>query len=263
MDLQNLALDALRDLGGDEGEIHGAKLASRIAQRAREENIDFHAFLKTQGLSFKAFVRQIGIRVTDFEGRDILVSLANGDVPTSPTPRSFARTEQIRKDVYDAFTRIEPEGYAYLVDGGRFVPAQKAGARPTVPVPPLTLTDVLQIRSDYAEQLANENADESAQLRQALNSPNPLKRFTSTLVAINKLESWRKFLYTRLQQNINAWATQNGVTIREDWFSTTRTHPGNSANKLPHLRRWLASLTDDELGNIMIPAYLVERTLKR
>lgn len=268
MELEKLAVECLEELGGDRTPIRGAKLASYIARRARGLGLgDFHATLRSRGQTFKAFVHQLGLKVTDYQGRDLTVALQGASTDDSTVGFSFSKGDQIRKDVYDAFTRIEPNGYCYVPSIDRFRPIISIGAIEGVKVPALTIGDLLKVRNSFVDRLA-QNSPDALVLRNAIDSPSALRRFTAALAAMGRTNEWRVFLFEYLQKTISDWATENAVTIREDWFrqpSLTKDSRGELPSHLgaSSLRRWLGALSDEELGQVMIPAQIVEKLLRK
>lgn len=97
MDIEQVALECARELGGDSSPIPGAKLASHIARRARAADVDFHAMLRSRGITFKAFLVKLGLKVAGYQGRDITVLLEGAKTaPTIVPPSSAAAFTSVR-----------------------------------------------------------------------------------------------------------------------------------------------------------------------
>lgn len=268
MDLETIAIDCLKELGGDHVPVPGAKLASYISKRARALGIgDFNSMLRSQDLTFKGFIRKLNVYVVGYQGRDITVALTppNAILP-SGAPKA-SKTTYIRKDVYDAFTRIEANGYRYHVGSDRFQLPVEGALDQGIPVPPVTLQGLLTLRNAFIEKIEGTFATDAGVLRRAINSPNPLRRFTAAITATDRAGEWRTFLSEHLNDEITQWAMENHVTVRSEWFGDPPSiaKPGveSMAAGAADLRRLLNALPDEELRHILIPGHLLEKLLRR
>ena len=92
-----------------------------------------------------------GVVVRRWPGRDVLVGTPHAEEPEWEAP-SPTRRGALRRDVYQAFTRITPAPVVYSPDADRLLAEENAEGR-SIRVPDVTLETLIQDRRQFAESL--------------------------------------------------------------------------------------------------------------
>lgn len=253
-----LVATALTDLGGRRATVTGAALYGKIAELTRTQGGEFREFLNGVPLTFREFLERHGeVEIYTRPGSDMLVAFPG----VAPPPAAAARTSlsRHRSDVYDAFTRIRPGSYYYVLDRDQFTAQPEEGSR-AVPVPQISLDELSDQRRSFVQDLTDEGMRDG--LTSALDfSPNPLASFHRTLSEYRLLRRWHEFNYTLLRKKIMSWAEENAIPVRDDWFSQ-RTDQ-ETLESPQHMLAGIAEyMTDDEVRDLNIPFRAVEELLR-
>ena len=257
-DWNNLVRDALTDLGADKVMAPGAKLRWKMEEIAREKGFDVSEHLKSQDQPFGVLVDQTnGVTLHKRTGSDMLVGLEGADRPPekvrSPSSRQ-AGSAKLRKDVWEAFTRLSPN-FVYLPDLDRFVPIEQQ-QEPSISVPDTTLEALIQDCREFIDGL--KDADMQSSLRHALqHSANPLVKFRQVLQEWGWLRAWASWRVDMLRNRVIEWAKQNNIEPRNSWFLAAQ------SNMTAHraLERLIPYLTTDEVRRLKVPMRAVEALL--
>ena len=164
----------------------------------------------------------------------------------------------IRKDVYEAFTRVTPGHFWYLPqeDAFRYSADQIDGS---IPVPRVSLEQLIERRKTYYEQVEDTAARES--LRAALEySAHPLADFYRTVAEHRLLASWHGFNYQTLRDQITKWASENDIHPVEHWFIQWPTKTPELVDTPQTILAEVARhMQDEEIRALPIPFRAVEQ----
>lgn len=252
-----LTVDALRDLGADAVMVPGAKLRQRMVEMGFQRDFDVVGHVVRSGSSFSKLTAQVdGVTVQPRLGSDVLIGLrgarAPDDGPNLHSPK--LRHGVLRKDVYEAFTRIAPIRYVYLPGSDKFVQASQAEGK-TVEVENPTLMSLIEIRRQFVATLPQETQQP---LLDALNhSSNPLSKFRSALIAGDLFDQWSSKYAEAIKSRVIEWAKQNDLTPRDAWFR----HPPPATSPRRTLTLLAQHLTAEEIRELRIPFRAVEALL--
>lgn len=254
---ESLTVDALRDLGADAVMVSGAKLRQRMVEMGLQRAFDVVGHVERSGSSFSKLTAQVeGVTVQPRLGSDVLIGLGSARAPdgAAPLDSSKPRHGALRKDVYEAFTRIAPIRYVYLPGSDKFVQANQAEGK-TVEVTSPTLTSLIEIRRQFVATLPQETQQP---LLDALNhSSNPLSKFRSALVAGDLFDQWSSKYAEAIKSQVIEWAKQNHLTPRDAWFR----HPPPATSPRRTLTLLAQYLTADEIRELRIPFRAIEALL--
>ncbi len=254
----NLVRDALTDLGADKVMAPGAKLRWKMEEIARGKGFDVSEHLKSQEQPFGVLVGETnGVTLHKRTGSDMLVGLEGADRPPekvrSPSSRQ-AGSARLRKDVWEAFTRLSPN-FVYLPGSDRFVPIEQQQGL-SIPVPDTTLEALIQDYREFIDGL--KDADMQSSLQHALqHSANPLVKFRQVLQERGGLRAWASWRVDMLRNRVIEWAKQNNIEPRNSWFLAAQ------SNMTAHraLERLIPYLTTDEVRRLKVPMRAVEALL--
>lgn len=253
MDWNALTLLALSHVGADKVMVPGARLRQAMELLADERGFDVRAHLAETGRSFSQLVDEVdGVRIRRRPGSDMLVGLEGSDVPASPSPK--VAKYHLRRDVWEAFTKLSRERYVYQPDADRFVLSGEAQG-PSVAVPEVTLDLHLQDRREFLDTLPANIRDALADVLQR--SSRPLADFRVGLEEKDVLHDWMKFHVERTVERVMAWVEDNQIDVRRAWFASKRS--GLTPQQV--LERLAPYMTSDEVYEIKIPIRVVEAML--
>jgi len=263
--LERYLLDALKQLGGEIKLVPGARVASAAIALAKRDGVDFQSVLFHTKQKFGVLAREVAktdnLRLIDRAGSDFLIGFegANEEIKSS---RGGPASPSIRKDFYAAFSHVSQSELYYLPDKDLIV-ALDAAPIGSIPVPSPTYNEVWHLREQFAESLQDKQKE--AVLLTAVRSPNRSFRVFADLVRMYDLsEDWHAYQYDQLRAIITRWAEKAGLPVRDNWFSQKSARPTvTGANAATTLAALLASLTDDELARVLIPADVIQAALAR
>ena len=249
-----LAVDAVKDLGGDSQMVPGAKLHQRMAVLGDRRELDVAAHVQASGQPFSRLIEQVdGIIIARRAGSDMLVGLRGARTPQWH-PKSRAKGGELRSDVYRAFTRVVPEPFVYLPHSDKFVSADMAEGE-SIKVLGVSLDSLVEDRRAFVQKLP---LDEQKPLLAALDhSANPLTQFRNVAITQGKISQWIAEQTEQIRSRVIRWATDNQITPRDAWFRNPRT--GTSPHRTLH--RLVPYLTADEIRDLRIPFRAVEAFL--
>ena len=249
-----LARDSLVSVGGDSRMVVGAKLRQKMAELGARQGLDIKAFIDATDVPFLTLIERVpDVTVNRRRGSDALVGIVGASEP-EPSAASSARRGALRRDVYEAFTRVAPSPFVYEQQSDRFVSAESAEG-PVIEVPRVTLDILKADRRTFIEALPE---DERPPLVDALDhSVNPLATFRRRVEGAALLHKWGVDQTRIIWRRVEAWARENNVVPRETWLSK---HQGpDSAHHV--LSRLAPYLTPTEIRDLPIPFRAVEALL--
>ena len=255
-DWDTLTIEALRSLGAETEMVPGAKLRQRMVEFGRKSGFDVAKNVMNSTDSFSTLVSRVdGAVVQVRPGSDVLVGLLGASVPNDTSPIAANKSYQgLRKDVYEAFTRVSPVPFVYLPGTDRFIPENEADGT-SIAVEIVTLESLIEDRHNFILTLP---PDEQKPLIDALNgSPNPLSEFRREATNRQVFEQWAAWQTQSVTSRIKKWAEQNDLTVRTAWFRRTRTMDTPHRN----LARLVPYLTAEEIRDLRIPFRAIETML--
>ena len=258
-DWSSLTLEALRTLGADLVMVPGAKLRQEMVKIGSRSNFDVSAHVASSGQPFGVLTGQVaGVVVHKRPGSDMLVGIEGAAPPPfdKPLENSAGSSGTLRKDVYEAFTKLSPVPCVYLPGSDRFVPTNRAEG-PSIKVPEVTLEGLVREREEFVNSL---HPDVQPPLLDALkHSANPLADFHRELRNSGFIDEWVSARTNLLRSRVIEWAKENDVEPRDPWFSG---NPSRMATTTHHaMARLIPHLTVDEIRDLKIPFRAVEALL--
>ena len=253
-DWNSLTLLALEQLGAKEVMVPGAKVRQAMEALARKQGFDIASHLIERGLSFSALISDVeGVRIQRRPGSDLFVGLEGSSPPASPSLVT-STSHFLRKDVWEAFTKLSPDRYVYERDADRFIASREAKG-PSIPVPEVTLDLHMQDRQEFVKTLPTDlQKDVGGVLRR---SSKPLADFRVALEEQSILNDWMSFQGKRTANRVRDWARQHQIDPRQGWFAPRR--PRVTAHQtLQHL---IPYMTSEEVYEIKVPIRVVEAML--
>lgn len=254
-----LVEEALRELGGQEVYVPGAKLHAEVTNLGlKERRESFKEYLDTEGISFRQFLQKMAqVRVDVQPGTDMLVGLPGADMPKAAEHRARRRARggpMLRDDIYAAFTRVSQRPYVYVPSTDEFT-TDPGDAPDQVSVPPVSLEALLGDRQQFAKSLED---DAERELMSAVKySANPLAAFHWKAGELALLPRWHAFNYELIQNRVKAWADENGLMASESWFTPRR--PGDLIDDPQRILAEVARhMRDEEIRELAIPFRAVE-----
>jgi len=255
-DWDSLTIEALRSLGADAKMVPGAKLRQRMVELGRENGFDVAEYVSRSTDSFSTLVRRVNKVVVQVrQGSDVPIGLQGvQDGKDAQHAGIDPGYSGLRKDVYEAFTRVSRIPFVYLPGIDRFVPESEAEGA-SVAVKGITLDDLIKDRLDFANTLLSEDQQS---LIDALNgSANPLLEFRQEATNRKVFGQWADWQTRTIAARVREWAKDNNLSERKIWFQRTRTT--NSSHQT--LARLIPYLTADEIRDLHIPFRAVEALL--
>ena len=262
-DWNSLTLEALRTLGADSVMVPGAKLHQEMVKIGSRSSFDVFAHVASSGQPFSVLTGQVaGVVVHKRPGSDMLVGLEGATPPPfdKPFENSAGSAGTLRRDVYEAFTKLSPVPCVYLPGSDRFVPANRAEG-PSIRVPEVTLEGLIREREEFVNSL---HPDVQPPLLDALkHSANPLADFHHELRNSGFIGEWVSACTNLLRSRVIEWARENDVEPRDSWFSRNPSRMATTTHQA--MERLIPHLTVDEIRDLKIPfrageAWLAERS---
>lgn len=254
-DWADLVVASLRELGADHEMVPGAMLRQRMEVIGAKSGLDVGAHLADASEPFVQSVSKVhDVVITRRPGSDVLVGLTGASTPqNSPRPEQHGRPGTLRKDVFQAFTRIAAIPFVYMPDSDVFAPQDRSSG-PTIEVNKVSLDDLIADRMAFVNSLAEEA---QPPLRAALErSPNPLATFREQATAQGLLGQWASRQAEMVKARVLSWAQECDITPRRDWFQQRLEITAHQA-----LERLLPYLTPDEIRAMSVPFRAVEAFL--
>ena len=249
-----LARESLTSVGGDSQMVVGAKLRQKMVELGNRRHVDTRAFIDATGASFLSLIERVPeVVVHRRRGSDALVGLVGASEPKPPAA-SPSRRGALRRDVYEAFTRVAASPFVYETQSDRFVSAESAEG-PVIEVPRVNLEILKADRRTFVEALPE---NERPPFLDALDhSINPLATFRRRVEEAAILHKWGADQARIIWQRVAAWAQANDVVPRETWLS--KHQAPDSAHQV--LGRLAPYLTPTEIRDLAIPFRAVEALL--
>lgn len=259
-DWNSLTLEALRSLGADSVMVLGAKLREEMVKAGwRSSKFDVSAHIASSGQSFGVLIGKVaGVVVLKRPGSDMLIGLRGAKPPPfdGALKISIGPAGSLRKDVYEAFTRLSPVPSVYLPGSDRFVPADRAEG-PSIRIPKVTREGLVRDREEFVNSLRPD-------VRQPLldilkHSPNPLADFHNRLQESGFIAEWMSARTNLLRSRVIEWAKENDVEPRDSWFSRVPSRMATTPHRA--MTRLIPYMTVDEIRDLKIPFRAVEALL--
>ena len=258
-DWNSLTLEALRNLGADSVMVLGAKLREEMVKAGWRSKFDVSAHVASSGQSFGVLVGKVaGVVVLKRPGSDMLIGLRGAKPPPfdGALKISIGPAGSLRKDVYEAFTRLSPVSSVYLPGSDRFVPADRAEG-PSIRIPKVTREGLVRDREEFVNSLRPD-------VRQPLldilkHSPNPLADFHNRLQESGFIAEWMSARTNLLRSRVIEWAKENDVEPRDSWFSRVPSRMATTPHRA--MTRLIPYMTVDEIRDLKIPFRAVEALL--
>ena len=259
-DWSSIALQALRNLGADSVMVPGAKLRLEMETVGAEMGFSVPGHLESSERPFGTLMEQVkGVVVIRRPGTDMLVGLGTATPPQETSPkRAIGSTGSLRRDVFEAFTRLSKVAFVYLPATDQFIPSNLAQGR-SVPIPETTLEELVRDREDFVKSL--DSHAQPALFAALTRSSKPLADFHRVLSEMDLLSSWASMQADLLRERVAAWAREHNIQSRDSWFSRDRSGP--MARQA--LERLIPYLTAEEIRELKVPfraveALIVDRT---
>ena len=249
-----LAREALVDLGGDSLMVVGAKLRQKMAQLGHGCGLDVAAYLAAADRSFLTLIDGVpDVVVRRRQGSDALIGTVGAEEPEW-RPKANVRRGALRRDVYQAFTRVAPMPFVYLPQTDRFVSAELAQG-PTIEVPTVTIDILIGDRRKFVDSLPE--SERPTLLAVLEHTASPLVEFRRTVEGAGILDKWGTEQARIIWSRIEEWTKAHDLVPREAWFEKHQT--ADSAHRV--LSRLAPYLTPGEIRQLQIPFRAIEALL--
>lgn len=255
MEWSDLVGAALRELDADEKMVPGAMLRQRMEVMGAKCGFDVGGYVADSPDPFAQLVGRVeGVEIKRRPGSDVLVGLAGASDP-EPVRRSTyrARPGALRKDVFQAFTRVEAVPFVYMPDADRFALEDRSEGT-VVEVERISLKTLIDDRRTFVNSLPEES---QKPLLDALErSTKPLETFREAVAAQGVVGQWASRQAEIVRDRVLSWARKHDVAPRGAWFQQRREV---SAHRT--LERLLPYLTPDEIRAFSVPFRAIEALL--
>ena len=259
-DWNSIVLQALRNLGAESVMVPGAKLRLEMETIGSKQEFDVPEHMTSTGQPFGTLVERVeGVVVIRRVGTDMWVGFDGAAPPEDPSPkRTFGPVGSLRRDVFEAFTRLSKVPFVYVPATDRFVPANLAQG-PSIPVPETTLDGLVRDRENFVSSL--DSHAQPALFAALSRSSKPLTEFHRVLSEMNLLGAWASAQADLLRGRVTEWAKECNIPVRDSWFSRDRSRP--MARQA--LAQLIPYLTAEEIRELRIPfraveAFILDRT---
>lgn len=252
---RNLTTDALTDLGGGDLMVVGAQLRQRMVALGYERGMDVAQHVAATGLSFTQLLHKVpNVVVRRRPGSDTLVGTGSAREPDWQSKTPARPRGALRRDVYQAFTRVGPVPYVYEAHSDRFVPENQSQG-PTIAVQSVKVDVLKDDRMQFAHGLPDEHRDDLVESLE--HSVNPLGDFRRTIERHGLLDQWGTAQARIVWSRVLRWAQEAEVTPRDSWFQEQRSQDS------PHrtLSTLVPYLTASEIRDLKIPFRAIEAFL--
>ncbi len=250
-DLKQIVLEALQDAPKDR-RLLGSTLGNLAARVAAAHGFVFKHELKRAGLTMKRLLEQMQeIRIRPAAvGPDFEVTTSDGNFQET---KSTEGAQQLRKDIYDAFTRLRDEPLFYDPVYDKFHRDGTDESR--IIVPPITIDILIDDRQKFAATVADANV--SAALERALQTPSvALTNFKNTIDQAGLKPEWYSAVAELVKARIQGWVAQSGLIFREEWLRfEQRSHARDPRQTLNDIAKYM---TDQEVRALSIPLRAIE-----
>ena len=255
MEWAELTITSLRELGADREMVPGAMLRQRMEAIGSQSGLDVKAYVASSPSSFSQLVAEVPrVVIKRRLGSDLLVGLPGASASLSaPQPKIHHGAGTLRKDVFQAFTRIATAPFVYMPDADRFTPQDHSEGK-TIKVERVSLEDLINDRRTFLSSLPPE--DQAPLLAALERSPNPLSTFREQVTARGLSGCWASHQTETVRDRVVSWAKKHDITPRQAWFQQ---RPAISAHRT--LERLIPYLTPDEIRTISIPFRAIEAFL--
>lgn len=255
MEWSDLVGAALRELGADEKMVPGAMLRQRMEVMGARSGFDVGGYVADSPDPFAQLVGRVeGVEIKRRPGSDVLVGFVGASAP-DPVRHSTYRTRPgaLRKDVFQAFTRVEAVPFVYMPDADRFAPEDRSEGT-VVEVERISLKTLIDDRRTFVNTLPEES--QKTLLDALERSTKPLETFREAVAAQGVVGQWASRQAEIVKARVLSWARKHDVAPRETWFQQRREV---SAHRT--LERLLPYLTPDEIRAFSIPFRAIEAFL--
>ena len=255
MEWSDLTVRTLRELGADREMVSGAMLRQRMELIGAGIGFDVGAYVAKSPSSFSQLVAQVsGVVTQPRPGTDVLIGLTGASAPASaPQHIDHARPGGLRKDVFQAFTRVAPVPFVYMPDADQFTPRNHSEGA-TVEVDRVSLQDLIEDRREFVNSLPAE--DQTSLLDALDSSSNPLSTFREQAANQRLLGRWASRQAEIVKARVLSWAQEHDITPRQGWFQQR-----HAISTHQTLERLLPYLTPDEIRAMPIPFRAIEAFL--
>lgn len=204
-------------------------------------------------------------------GQDFLVAPA--DQPDLLVETRHDPIAAIRRDLFEAFTRLWTDQRAWYIPERDIVEWHPAGASVdgAIAIPPAELQTALAVRRAFADTVSDPQVRE--RLKAALDSPRGLTAFTSVVHAAGLQKDWHVCRTKNLTEQIAAWAKAAEISWKDAWLTPSiaqeRQYEQSGAGILSPsewrraLTQLVQSLDEPDLSRISIPLDIVLKAIVR
>lgn len=250
-DWNQIVFEALKQLGADKEMTRGAKLRALVGQLARERGADLQEYLEAREWKFRELVERIpGIQCITKPGTDMFVGLEGAIWPVANGAATDHKLSGplLRKDVYEALSRISNHPYYYVPTLDKFTSAPPEHER-KVALPPVTRDELHGERREFAQTIENKKAKGDL-LNAVERAAYPLGEFRRAILEHDLLREWHNYKAQRLVQRLQSWAALNNLEVEPSWFEGTRRETESDQELLSRISGYM---TREELDAIEIP----------
>lgn len=252
----DITRSVLRELGGEQTLVPGAKLKQHIIQSADDPD-SFDSFLATQGRKFADWLGTLeAVIVYRRIGTDMLVGFSGAAWPQERTTAGGGSDRpQLRKDVYTALTQVNAGGYFYSPRTDTFSagPVEETDA---IRLPPVTLANLIDERRVFIAEAKDVNAKNSLQNALDFNA-NPLAAFQRAVVNHHLSHKWHSYKFGKLLSTLQQWAADNDLEMRSEWYDDKGELQRQGPQQL--LTKLIPYMSDEEIRNLHVPLHAIER----
>lgn len=256
--------NGLTALQADKQMTRGAILRDWVLKNQLEKNLNLTQELETRLLKFGQFIDLFpeSIDTVRLTGTDMYVGLKGSTIPEtagSSSSKTFSAS-RLRRDIYDAFTRID-RVYVYEKSSDAFTESTQLALNDQyVSVPQVTIESLIAERRAYAEQLGNESA--KAELLSSLNGPIMiLGKFQKALITHGLSRDWHEYKMRLLLTTIRTWASSNEIEFGHEWIDRGSKGSGSTPQQL--LSFIARHMSDEEVRNLQLPFRAIEEMMKK
>jgi hypothetical protein len=258
--------------------VPGAKLRKLVASVAAQHAQSYPpaAF---EGSSFSDFLKACDsiLIVLKRPAQDLLVAPVEQAELLLNTSDQGSRAE-IRRDVFDAFTRIPRVGdtksswYDSARDQFLWLDAESAGANDAlVPGPRASKEQEIDDRRSFVDASVQPGETRDALLRTLTETGNSaLWAFSNVLRASGLSRKWHEYRFQRLTGRIRIWSEHARQVWRDDWLvagdvaTSRRSEPATETGSVPNranLQTLISRIDEADLQRITVPLDIVLKWL--
>jgi hypothetical protein len=263
-----------------ESAIPGARLRVLLQKVAESRGLSYPP--EGPKVPFASFLSQYTdvVAVRRRPNQDILVAPASRPelLVDEPAAGDGGPQPGIRRDLFDAFTRISPALRAWYSREDDVVKwsAVSTPPEPTwVQIPAPTIAQAVAARKEFA--LGLPDGATKTDLLRALESEKPLTAFMNMARLAGLQREWHRFRTTTLVEIIKRWADSHSISWRDSWIATASGEAESAVASVPppmgardSTHEWrrafmffAQTLDREDLARISIPLDLVLKALTR